>query len=585
MLFGLFFIILHNCFDILGPIIVRIAFNRSHELTQLYSNFSGTVVGENYLDNILFSALIFGGLVVLFALIKGAFLYATRQTIIVMSRYIEYDLKNEIYEHYQRLSSSFYSKNYTGDLMARISEDVSRVRMYLGPAVMYSLNMVFKFIMVISVMMSINPGLSVYVLMPLPLLSFLIYKISAIINVKSDRIQRQMSTLTVFGQETFSGIRVIKSFGAESHFEKMFEKECEEYRVRSMGLVKVNSLFMPLMIMLVGMSTVLTIYFGSKEVIAGNFTYGNIAEFVIYVNMLTWPVASLGWVTAIIQRASASQSRINEFLNEKEEIEDTVGDEFVFNDKISFQNVSYKYEDKELNALDSISLDIPKGSTLGILGATGSGKSTVANLLLRMYDPIDGEITMDGKNLKSIKLGKYREAIAYVPQDVFLFSETIEENIAFGLKDYDSKRDFSKIEEVAKLAMVHDNIIEFKNGYQTLLGERGITVSGGQKQRIAIARALIRNAEILVLDDCLSAVDQNTEAAILENLQSQMENRTAVVISHRVSTVMHADMVIILEDGKIIEKGKPTELLEKNGQFAKLHLKQLSRERSDLLNI
>jgi len=574
LILGLLFVIILNIFDVLVPRIVRIAFDRAHALSQFYDSFSGTYLGNEYLQTIVNTALIFGGLVILATLLKGIFLFATRQTIIVMSRYIEYDLKNEIYNQYQQLSSSFYSKNYTGDLMARISEDVNRVRMYLGPAIMYTLNMLFKFIMVISVMLSINPKLSMYVLLPLPLLSFLIYKISAIINIKSDKIQAQMSRLTVFGQEAFSGIRVIKSFGAEKQFEEVFENECEEYRKRSMELVKVNSLFMPLMIMLVGLSTVITIYLGGKEVIAGNFTYGNIAEFVIYVNMLTWPVASLGWVTAIIQRASASQKRINEFLNEKEEVPLDQGVAYAFEDHIEFKNVTYKYPDKKTNALQDISFMLNKGEVLGIVGSTGSGKTTIANIILRMFNPDFGAVSLDKQELKDIKLGDYRDAIAYVPQDVFLFSDSIEENIAFGLGQYNPITDFEKIESNAKIAMVYDDIIGFKDGFKTILGERGITVSGGQKQRIAIARALAKDSEIILLDDCLSAVDHTTETAILNNLKNQLKDKTSIVISHRISSVLEADKIIVLDEGRIIEQGTVKELLSQDGYFKQLHHKQ-----------
>ena len=574
LVLGLLFVITLNIFDVLVPRIVRIAFDRAYALSQYYKSFSGTYLGNEYLQTIVNTALIFGALVIFATIMKGIFLFATRQTIIVMSRYIEYDLKNEIYGQYQNLSSTFYSKNFTGDLMSRISEDVSRVRMYLGPAIMYTLNMLFKFIMVISVMLSINPKLSLYVLLPLPLLSFLIYKISAIINVKSDRIQAQMSQLTIFGQEAFSGIRVIKSFGAEKQFEKVFEKECEEYRKRSMELVKVNSLFMPLMIFLIGLSTVITIYLGGKEVIAGNFTYGNIAEFVIYVNMLTWPVASLGWVTAIIQRAAASQKRINEFLNLKEEVPLDQGLNYVFNNSLEFKNVTYKYPDKNINALKDISFALNKGEMLGIVGPTGSGKTTLANLILRMYNPDSGSILLEKQKLQDIKLGEYRDAIAYVPQDVFLFSESIEENIAFGLSQYNPDNDFEKIESNARIAMVYEDIIGFKDGFKTILGERGITVSGGQKQRIAIARALAKDSEIILLDDCLSAVDHTTETAILKNLKEQLKNKTSIVISHRVSSVLEADKIIVLDEGKIIEQGTVKELLNKEGYFKDLFHKQ-----------
>ncbi len=507
-------------------------------------------------------ALFFGGLVLASAVVKGIFMYFMRQTIIVMSRYIEYDLKNEIFDQYQRLGAPFYSKNYTGDLMNRISEDVSQVRMYLGPAIMYTINLVFLFILVISVMISINPTITLYVLLPLPVLSVSIYYVSDIINKRSTVLQEKLSGITTFVQEAFSGIRVLKAFAAEKHFGSQFEAKSVDYKKQYMKLVQVNALFFPLTMMLVGLSVIITIYFGGKQVIAGTFSFGNIAEYVIYVNMLTWPVASLGWVTSIIQRASASQERINAFL--LEEPENREGNpRFDFNEELTFDSVNFAYNSTPV--LSNISFKLEKGKTLGIIGTTGSGKSTLASLLLRLYAPTSGQIRIDGKDISGLELESYRNLFGYVPQDIFLFSESIRNNILFGTHLDKTDED---IEHVARLTDVWDDIMGFPKKFETTLGERGITLSGGQKQRVAIARALIRDPEIIVLDDSLSAIDTNTEKTIKNNLQKLGHDKTLILISHRVSTVEDADYILVLDEGEIIEQGSPSELLLKQGLFS-----------------
>jgi ATP-binding cassette, subfamily B, multidrug efflux pump len=559
---GVLFIVCSNIFAILIAPIVRTAIDSmiaNVKLHQVLNISQGLILKE-----ISTMALFFGGLVLASAIVKGIFMYFMRQTVIVMSRYIEFDLKNEIFEQYQRLGASFYSKNYTGDLMNRISEDVSQVRMYLGPAVMYTINLIALFILVISVMVSINPTITLYVLIPLPILSVSIYYVSEIINKRSSVLQAKLSGITTFVQESFSGIRVLKSFASESHFTGKFQEQSDDYKRQYMRLVQVNALFFPLTMMLVGLSVIITIYFGGKQVIAGTFSFGNIAEYVIYVNMLTWPVASLGWVTSIIQRASASQERINHFLEEKPE--NRIGVEtFRFDNAIAFNNVSFSYDNTTV--LSNLNFAIKKGQTVGIIGTTGSGKSTLASLLMRLYNPNNGEITIDNHNVNELSLPAYRSLFGYVPQDIFLFSESIRDNILFGSE---SPKTESDIESITKMTDVWDDIQGFTNKFDTVLGERGITLSGGQKQRVAIARALIRNPEILILDDSLSAVDTHTERSIKNNLKEFGKNKTVVLISHRVSTVEDADFILVLDEGQIVEQGAPSQLLVQNGVFAEM---------------
>ena len=571
LLSGILFVILSNIFNVVIPYLVRQVFDEVQLKTSFLPNFANNEAHKTYSNSVLNTALWFGALILFASVIRGIFMFFMRQTLIVMSRKIEYDMKKDIFNHYQKLSQRFYRKNYTGDLMNRLSEDVGRVRMYIGPAIMYIVNLVFTFITVIYMMFSVNVEMSLWVLMPLPVLSVAIYYISEIINKKSDRIQAKLSDITSLSQETFSGIRVLKSFAVEKSFLNNMETESEKYRTQKMSLTLIDSLFNPMMLVLVSLSTLLTIYLGGKGVINGTFSFGNIAEFVIYVNLLTWPVASLGWVTSLVQRAAASQTRINQFLDEQPEIINQSQAPFHFSENIEWKNVDFRYDEKNFDALSQISFNLKKGQTLGIIGATGSGKSTIAGLLLRLIEPTNGEITIDEQTLSKINLDDYRQQIGYVPQDVFLFSDSIANNIAFGAKE---KGNREQIVKYAKQAHVHDNIIHFKDGYDTIIGERGITLSGGQKQRVAIARALIRDPELLILDDCLSAVDQETEKQILSELKQVMQNKTAIIISHRLSSVVGCDEIIVLENGKIIERGNHSALLALNGQYAEVYRKQ-----------
>lgn len=462
--------------------------------------------------------------------------------------------------------------------MNRISEDVGRVRMYIGPAIMYSINLVVLFIIITVSMLYVNVKLTLYVLAPLPLLSISIYYVSDLMNRKSEEVQSQQSRLSTFVQEAFSGIRILKSFVKEKKMADEFEKESQVYKQKNMELVRINAMFFPLMLLLVGLSTLLTVYIGGKEVIAGRATTGNIAEFIIYVNMLTWPVAALGWVTSIVQRAAASQQRINEFLHLQPEIISEKNIVASIKGKIEFRNVSFDYPDSGIRALENISFTVEPGQSLAILGKTGSGKSTVANLLVRMYDAVGGQILIDGIPIDYYSLSSLREQVGYVPQDVFLFSDTIGHNISFGLKDESGKERNELISVAAKQAVIYDNIMEFPKGFETMIGERGITLSGGQKQRVSIARAIIKNPRILIFDDCLSAVDTNTENRILMQLKEVMQDKTAIIISHRVSSVRNADKIIVLESGRIIEQGDHRSLLELKGEYAELYEKQMLEE-------
>lgn len=513
-------------------------------------------------------------------IVAGFFTFLMRQTLIVMSRHVEFDLKNEVYKHYQVLSQSFYKRNRTGDLMNRISEDVGKVRMYVGPAVMYSINTFITFVTVIIYMYNISPKLTFYSLLPLPLLSYGIFKISSEIHKRSGEFQKNLSTLSSFAQEMFSGIRVIKAYAIEPQKLDEFSELTVDSKKKALSLAKVNSLFGPLMILLIGLSNLVVIYFGGLMYMEGSTEIndlGKIAQFMLYINMLTWPVASLGWVSSLIQEAEASQARINEFLKEQPEIKNNHEEPSIIEGKIDFKNVSFTYEDTNIEALHNISFTINKGETLGILGKTGSGKSSILSLISRLYDTTNGKVLIDDISTKNVNLNDLRDAISVVPQDAFLFSDSIKNNIKFGKEDATDE----EIETVAKKAFVHHNIIEFKNGYDTILGERGITLSGGQKQRVSIARALIKEAPILLLDDCLSAVDTETEEAILSNLLDYCKDKTTIIVSHRISSVKNADKIIILEDGKIIQQGTHNQLVETDGYYKELYLKQLSEKEID----
>lgn len=533
-------------------------------------------------EGLLLTALKIGGIYMLLSLGKGFFLFLMRQTLIIMSRHIEYDLKNEIYDHYQKLDYAFYKKNNTGDLMNRISEDVSQVRMYLGPGVMYSINLVILFFMVIFQMISLSPTLTLFVLIPLPIMSFLIYKVSSKMNELSHEVQREQSLMSTLAQETFSGIRVIKAYSREKEVHDKFNTSAENYKTKNMRLVMVNALFMPTIIFLIGLSTVLSIYLGGLMTYSGGpdaILPGDIVKFIFYINILTWPFASVGWVTSIVQRASASQERINQFLRVIPEIKNTNFDDYVFQGKIEFRNVSYTYPNSNIQAIKNLSFIIEPGSTYAIIGKTGSGKSTILHLLMRNIDPDEGQILIDGKNLQEINLDRFREQAGIVPQEVFLFSDTIGNNIRFGIHDRDVTDE--ELRTIAKKAHVLHNIEKFPEGFDTILGERGVNLSGGQKQRVSIARALIRNPRLLLLDDCLSAVDTETEEIILQNLKSDIESKTTLIVSHRISSLRNADKLILLENGEKKEEGTHNELMALNGSYAEIYAKQLTEEKLD----
>ncbi|WP_162053993.1 ABC transporter ATP-binding protein [Pontibacter pamirensis] len=574
LLLGIVFTIISNFFQILPAQVVRHAFNLIKEGINLYGLYEGLSQQELVYDIFANSILVYGLIILAMALLRGIFLFFVRQTIIVMSRLIENDLKNDIYAHYQSLPLSFYRKNNTGDLMSRISEDVSRVRMYVGPAIMYGINLIVLFLMVIPYMLSVNVKLTLYTLIPLPVLAISIYYVNNIIQRKSDEIQRSLSGITTFVQEAFSGIRVLKSFVREEDSHNNFTTASNKYRDKSLELNFVNSLFFPLVLFLVGLSTIITVYIGGQEVINGSITTGNIAEFIIYVNILTWPVTSLGWTASLVQRAAASQQRINEFLNTKNDIVSRKNISKPIEGDIVFENVDFIYPDTNIHALKGVSFSISHGETLAIIGNTGSGKSTIANLLPRMYDTTSGRILIDGVDVRDYNIKNLRSQFGYVPQDVFLFSDTISNNIGFGLPEITEEQ----MLQSTKDADVYENIKRFPEQFETKLGERGITLSGGQKQRVSIARALVREPSILILDDSLSAVDTKTENAILNSLRRIMHNRTSIIISHRVSSVKLADSILVMEDGEIVQHGSHEELINQEGLYKVLYERQLQSE-------
>jgi len=571
---GVLFVIISNIFGVLPAQVVRIAFNLVTENIGIFQLFEG--FGRQSVISGIFgsSLLLFGILVLLLSLLRGLFLFFMRQTIILMSRHIEFDQKNEIYTHYQALSLAFYRRHNTGDLMNRVTEDVSRVRMYLGPGIMYAINMVTLFIMVISIMLTVNVRLTIFSIMPMPILAFLIFYVNNIINHRSELIQERLSALSSFVQENFSGIRIIKSYVREGFVRESFARESEDYKTHSMELVRVQAMFYPLMLLLIGMSSIITIYIGGIEVMKGNITAGNIAEFTVYLSQLTFPVIALGWVTSLTQRAAASQKRINEFLNELPEISSPTNKPQTIQGSIEFKNVSFTYPDTGIIALNNVSFTADPGQLVAIIGRTGSGKSTIANLIMRMYDTTGGQILIDGKPLTSLNLESYRAQIGFVPQEVFLFSDTIANNIAFSA----DVLDMSAVEQAARDAAVYQNIIEFDKGFETLIGERGITLSGGQKQRVSIARGIFKQPQILIFDDCLSAVDTKTEEEILNNLGGIMQNKTSIIIAHRISTIKNADKILVMDKGEILEQGTHNELMDARGAYFELYEKQLLEE-------
>jgi len=575
LILGILFIISSNLFAVYMPEIVDRAADK------ISNHFIDKKNGASFNKEKIWNAGIYLCLIYLaLALLKGIFLFFTRQTIIVMSRLIEYDLKNEIFDKYQSLSISFYKKNNTGDLLNRISEDVTKVRMYLGPAIMYTINVAVLFILVITFMIKKNPELTLYVLIPLPILSFIIYKISFMINKKSEITQTQQSLLSTFVQEAFSGIRVLKSYNRQSYFSNEFTIETENYKRASLSLAYVNAFFIPAIVLLIGLSTILTIYIGGIKTINNEIDYGDIVQFIFYINMLTWPIASVGWVTSLIQRAAASQKRINEFLKVDEKIinkKNAATLEII--NEVEFNNVTFTYPDTGVIALKDISFSIQKGQSLGIIGRTGSGKSTIGNLICRLYDADNGSILINNKNTQDQNINNLRSRIGHVPQDVFLFSDTISNNISFGLEL--SPLNNEPIQKAAENAFIHKEILEFPNAYNTNIGERGITLSGGQKQRVSIARALIKNPDILIFDDCLSAVDTEAEENILKNLAPIMKSCITIIIGHRISSIMKSDYILVLDKGIVIEEGKHEELILKKGYYSEIHKKQLLEKKED----
>ena len=566
LILGLIFIFISNIFGLYPPIYIGEVFNIISDALNEKS------YSDNQVQSLIKNQLTFYVFLVLaFAMCKGLFMFFMRQTIIVMSRMIEYDLKNEIYDHYQKLSLSFYKRNKTGDLMNRISEDVSRVRMFLGPAILYSTNLIISIALIIPKMVSISPKLTLYALSPLPILVIAIYIVSSIMNIKSEIVQKQLSKLSSISQETFSGIRIIKSYTQEDSVQNQFMDAAQDYKQKNLDLVRVNALFYPLMILLIGLSTLFTIYIGGLEAIAGKIQVGDIATYVIYVNMLTWPVASLGWVTSIVQRSAASQKRINEFLQEEPEIKNPISESRNIFGEIKFDNVSFTYKETGIQAIKNISFTIKEGETLGIIGSIGSGKSTLAELLCRISDVNSGTISIGGENIKNVNLYDLRSAIGYVPQESFLFSDSVYNNIAFGKQECTE----DEVIYAAKKAGIYNNIKQFKNQFKTIIGERGVTLSGGQKQRLSIARALIRKPKIMLLDDCLSAVDTKTEELILNNIKEQSQNNTCIIISHRISSIKHANQIILLKEGEIIEQGDHNTLVKNNSEYSKIFKKQL----------
>ena len=573
---GSIFVVISNIFGVVPAQVIGYAVDLITENIQIFNLFSGfnrqAIIYDIFSSNLLY----FGLLVILLYLLRGLFLFFMRQTIILMSRHIEFDMKNDIYQHYQELSLGFYRRNNTGDLMNRATEDVNRVRMYVGPAIMYTINTFVLSVLIIWSMFDVNSKLAVYCLLPLPFLVIIIYYVNTLIFKKSGKIQERLSDLSSFVQERFSGIRIIKSYVREDYTRNMFEIQSNAYKKDSMGLVRVSALFYPTMLLLIGLSTILTIYIGGIQVMKGSITAGNIAEFIIYINQLTFPVTMLGWVTSLIQRAAASQKRINEFLDIPSDIQSKETERQALAGHIKFDHVSFTYPDTGIEALKNVSFEIKSGEFVAIIGKTGSGKSTLANLIMRMYDVENGRIDVDGKNIKAWNLKDYRGQIGFVPQEVFLFSDTIKNNIAFGL---DTVTD-EEVYTAAKNASVYNNIIDFDEKFETMLGERGITLSGGQKQRVSIARALIKSPKILIFDDCLSAVDTKTEEEILQNLGKIMLGKTSILIAHRISTIKNADKILVLDDGKIIEQGTHNELLSKNGSYTELYNNQLLEEES-----
>jgi ATP-binding cassette subfamily B protein len=569
---GILITIIAQIFSLFTPKLISKSLNAIENFDKLSAaEQKSEIVIATFRQDLIHNVLLIIGTTI----VAGFLTFLMRQTLIVMSRHIEFDLKNEVFRQYENLSQNFYKQNRTGDLMNRISEDVSKVRMYVGPAVMYTINTAIRFAIVILYMYNVSPLLTLYTILPLPILSYCIFKLSSEINKRSTTFQQYLSKVSSFTQEIFSGIRVIKAYSLENQHQNNMIDLAEESKRKSLSLARVQSLFGPLMIALIGISNLVVIYFGGVMYINGSIpNIGTIAEFILYVNMLTWPVASLGWVSSMVQEAEASQKRLNEFLKIEPEIKNNNENTSEIQGNISFENVSFTYQDTNIEALKNVSFTVKKGETLAILGKTGSGKSTILSLISRLYDVTEGEVKIDGNEISALNLNDLRNNIGIVPQDAFLFSDTIKNNIKFGNQNATDE----EVIEAAKNAVVHDNIIAFNKQYDTVLGERGITLSGGQKQRVSIARAIIKNPAILLFDDCLSAVDTETEEMILNNLFEISKDKTTIIVSHRVSSAKNADKIIILEDGKIIQQGSHNQLINQEGYYASLYLKQLSEK-------
>ena len=575
LILGVMFVAAQNYFRILIPPQFRKALDSAMSSLQAYRETTDSLEKESIVNAVTSDLMYYALFVIGFALVMGFFMFMMRQTVIVVSRFIEYDLRKDIFNHYEELDSSFYSRNTTGDMMSRITEDVSKVRMYLGPGILYCLNLVTLFVLAIYYMYNVNPKLTLYALAPMPFLSVSIYLVSSYINKKSEIIQIQLAKLTSISQEVYSGIRVIKSYVKEGQFQKYFQKETNDYKIKSMDLARVNALFHPLMMLLVSGSILLVVLVGGIEVSKGNITHGNIAEFIIYVTMLTWPFTAIGWIVSIVQQAEASQKRINQFLNTKPEITNNTNTRADIKGHILFDNVSFTYSESGIKALDNVSFEVKKGEKLGIIGRTASGKTTIANLMLRLDEVSEGRIMIDGQNINDIHLNDLRESIGYVPQDSFLFSDTIARNVAFGKANAKE----SEIISITKSAAVYDDIMNLPEQFETVIGERGVTLSGGQKQRISIARALVKNPDIIILDDCLSAVDTTTEQQILGHLNNELGNKTCLIITHRIYKHLVFDKIIVLDEGKLVEYGTPEELISQEGFYYDLLQKQQYEEK------
>ncbi|MEY3240853.1 MAG: hypothetical protein RIR11_2291 [Bacteroidota bacterium] len=578
LVLGIVFVGLANWFKVWQPQVVGEAFNAVVDITKQYADKGGLAQHPEALNEIGTKVGWFGIKVIVLALSMGLFMFFMRQTIIVVSRLIEYDMRKELFAHYEKLDQSFYKRNRTGDLMSRISEDVSKVRMFLGPTILYGLDLVFLFSLTIGAMIRVSPTLTLWSLLPLPFLSFSIYWVSTLMNRRSEKIQQQLSVLTSTAQEVYSGIRVVKSYAQENAMGRWFDEQSENYRAKSLALIRVDAFFFPLMTLMIGTSIVITVYVGGLEVIAGRLLPGHIAEFVIYITMLTWPVTAIGWIASLTQQAAASQKRINEFLKTQPSVTSpenpvAIGNQG-FSGNIVFDNVSFVYPDTGIKALENISFSLEKGQKMAIIGRTGSGKTTVADLLVRMYDTTEGRILIDGQDVRHYPLNEVRNRIGYVPQDVFLFSDTVLGNIAFG------KSEISKDEAIsfAKGAAIHEDILSLPEGYETVVGERGVTLSGGQKQRVSIARAFAKQPDIILLDDCLSAVDTQTESRILSYLNDALANKTAIIITHRIYGMMKFDKIIVIEDHRIVEEGTHDDLMAMGGYYAEMYEKQAVEE-------